>query len=144
MSKVVLDYSTLASQTHCALELSELLSTILLLANISWDSSLGRFSYVYIVYILLKQENIYYMNIVNSTNTWIIEEILLLTFLYFSNLTLVLFLFNLSLTISSKLSTTIWLYIYLFSLFFLLFFFFFCFFLFILHVVSVCMYVVTK
>jgi len=128
-----LGYITSACQTYCVLELLGPLSITLLLANISWDSSLGKISHVLAACILSKQEDTYYIYVVCSTNTEILEGTLLLTLLYFSNLILVLFLSNLSLIISSMVSTTI------FYLFFL-----FLFFSFSLHVVSVCMYVVTK
>jgi len=106
--KAVLGYSTSACQTHCVLELLGPLSITLLSANISWDSSLGKISCVHVACILWKQEDTYYMNVVSSTNTGILEGTLLLTLLYFSNLILVLFISNLSLIISSMVSTTMW------------------------------------
>ena len=141
ISKVVLSCNNLVTLTHCVLEPLELLSITHPSANIVWDSSLRRTSHIHAVYIQLKSEDISYMNIRGSINIRTLEEIPLLILHYFSNLTLVLFLLVRSLLICIAFSITIFLWSSLISF---LSFFSFQFLLFFLHVVSVCMYIVTK
>ena len=141
ISKVVLGCNNLVTLTHCVSEPLELLLITHPSANIVWDSFLRKTSHIHTVYIQLKSEDISYMNIRGSINIRTLEEIPLLILHYFSNLTLVLFLLVRSLLICIAFSITIFLWSSLISF---LSFFSFQFLLFFLHVVSVCMYIVTK
>ena len=63
--------------------------------NIDWDFFLGKISCVCVTYISLKQEDTYYMSIVDLTNTGIWEGTWLLISLYFSNLILIVMILSL-------------------------------------------------
>ena len=73
---VILTCNTSAILTYCALELLEPLSIILSLVNIDWGFSLGKNSYVYIVYIQLNLGNISCMPVRDSTTIGTTEGIL--------------------------------------------------------------------
>ena len=89
--KTVLGCNILAFPTCCVLEPLKQLLIMLLLVNIILNSSLGKILHVYAVYIPLKLDNISCINVRDSMNIGILEEILLLTSYYSSDLTLVLF-----------------------------------------------------
>jgi len=74
--KVVLGCNILAIPTCCALELLEPLSIMLPSVNIVWDSSLGKISHIYVVYILLNLGDTSCMTARDLTNIEILEGIL--------------------------------------------------------------------
>ena len=75
LSRVVLGFNTLVTQIHYVLELLDLSSIMLLLANIDLDTYLERILSVYVVYTLSSLGNTSCMSAKDSTITRTPEEI---------------------------------------------------------------------